>query len=454
MLRAPLPQIRTLPQRIQDGIFFAQRIEFFKTNESRDDNEGGEGIFLLRFSSRPSRDNNMISLTQARALIAESISPLAAQPAALEMAFARVLREDVRADADLPAFDRSAMDGYAVALDDASEKFRIVGEIQPGAGPSFKINRGECARIFTGAQIPEGASQVLMQENVCVENGFIIPTQRSPAVHIRKRGEDARLGDLLLKSGTWLGAGELALLASLGVVSPKISPPVRVAHFTTGNELVPPSATPGPGQIRDSNSALVGAFVRQFGGEISRQQTVADDFDLLLEEVQRDEDNFDLLLVSGGASVGDYDFGKKLLVALGFSIHFEKINLRPGKPLVFATRENQAAFILPGNPVSHLVTLHVAVRLALEIFSAVNHSWPLAKIRLAEDFDGRPDARETFWPARVEIQNGELVVRALRWQSSGDVTGLTGANALLQLAGGVAAPKAGDAVPVLMLEVP
>ena len=440
----------------------------------------------------------MISLAEARALIAEKISPLPAQPAAVAMAFGRVLREDVRADADLPAFDRSAMDGYAVVLSDDSEKFRIIGEIQPGAAPSFKINCGECARIFTGAQIPDGASQVLMQEDVRVETTgapassrrvseteatrrqdasapvFIVPLQRGRATHIRKRGEDARKGDLLLRSGTRLGAGELALLASLGVVEPHVSPPVRVAHFTTGNELVPPSAKPGPGQIRDSNSTLVGAFVRQFGGDISRQEIVPDDFELLREKVLREQDNFDLLLVSGGASVGDYDFGKKLLGALGFQIHFEKINLRPGKPLVFATRGEQAAFILPGNPVSHFVTLHVAVRLALEKLVAQASSLcvqradaethrleacattglPLAKLRLAENFDYRPDARETFWSARVEIQNGELVVRALRWQSSGDVTGLTGVNALLQLAGGAEPPKAGDVVPVLLLEVP
>jgi molybdopterin molybdotransferase len=396
----------------------------------------------------------MISLAEARALIAKTISPLPSQPAALAMEFARVLREDVAASEDLPAFDRSAMDGYAVGLDDASEKFRIVGEIQPGAVPSFQIKRGECARIFTGAQIPDGAAQVLMQEHVRLENGFIIPTQRAQSRHIRRRGEDASKGDLLLKAGTKLGAGELALFASLGIVSPKVSPPVRVAHFVTGNELVEPSQTPGPGQIRDSNSTLVAALVQEFGGEISQQESVADDFDVLLGKVRNAEDNFDLLLVSGGASVGDYDFGKKLLAALGFTIHFEKINLRPGKPLVFATRGRQAAFILPGNPVSHFVTLHVAVRLALEKFLGVSPAWPLVKIQLAEVFDCRLDARETFWPARVEIQNGELVVCALRWQSSGDVTGLTGVNALLQFCGDSPAPKVGAAVSVLLLKVP
>ncbi|MES1180502.1 MAG: molybdopterin molybdotransferase MoeA [Verrucomicrobiota bacterium] len=434
----------------------------------------------------------MISLAEARALIQASIRPLAAQSVALAGAHGRVLREDLRANEDMPAFDRSAMDGYAVALDDGSKQFRVVGEIQPGVAPAFKINHSEAARIFTGAQIPEGASQVIMQEDVRVEGNLITPTQRNRTPHIRKRGEDARKGDLLLKSGARLGAGELALLASLGLVEPKVSPLVRVVHFTTGNELVAPSDAPKPGQIRDSNSALITALVDTYGGEIAQQERVADDFDLLLQraadslsaEPTRKENEssagwkpparIDLLLVSGGASVGDYDFGKKLLGALGFQIHFEKINLRPGKPLIFATRGNQAAFILPGNPVSHFVTFHVAVRLALEkivaqasslcvpdanaethrLEACATMNLPLAKIRLAEKVEYRPDPRETFWPARVTIENGGLVARALRWQSSGDVNALAGANALLQFTGATQTLAAGSDVNALLLDVP
>ena len=396
----------------------------------------------------------MISLAEARALIQANIHPLAAQSVALAGAHSRVLREDVCAREDLPAFDRSAMDGYAVALDDDSKQFRVVGEIQPGGTPQFKIKPGEAARIFTGAQIPEGASQVITQEHVRVEGNSIMPVQRNRTTHIRKRAEDARQGDLLLKAGARLGAGELALLASLGVVQPKVTPPCRVAHFTTGNELVDASQTPKPGQIRDSNRVLVAAFTRRFGGEISRQEIMPDNFELLHEEVGRDEDNFDLLLVSGGASVGDYDFGKKLLGALGFQIHFEKINLRPGKPLVFATRGNQAAFILPGNPVSHFVTLHVAVRLALERFAGAAASWPLAQVQLAGKFDYRPDPRETYWPARIILEQGKLVAHAVRWQSSGDVTGMAGANALLQFTSATQTRVAGSVVNALLLDVP
>jgi molybdopterin molybdotransferase len=396
----------------------------------------------------------MISLAEARALIAETISPLPAVALPLTWAGGRVLRQDVKAREDVPGFDRSAMDGYAIASWDTSEKFRIVAEIQPGAVPKCKIGRGDCARIFTGAPIPAGASQVMMQEDVRVEGGFMVPVERSRALHVRYRGEDARKGDLLLKSGTPLGAGELALLASLGLARLKISPGVRIAHFATGDELVAPDKKLKPGQIRDSNSTLVAALVRQFGGEMVKQARVADDFDLLLKKMRALKKSFDLLLLSGGASVGDYDFGKKLLTALGFKIHFTAIHLRPGKPLVFATRGRQAAFVVPGNPVSHLVTLHVAVRLAFERFAGANTSWPLVRIKLAEAFGFKPASRETFWPARMEVNNGELVARALRWQSSGDVTGLIGVNALLQLGANAEAPRAGEEISVLMLDVP
>ncbi|HEX9045577.1 MAG TPA: molybdopterin molybdotransferase MoeA [Verrucomicrobiae bacterium] len=415
----------------------------------------------------------MISLAAARALIAEHVIPGAPVTDSLSDSFGRVLRQDVRAREDFPPFDRSAMDGYAVRTDDDSEKFRIIGEIQPGGGGKLKIKRGECARIFTGAALPAGAGKVLMQENVQVQGDGMVPLRKDSATHIRYRGEDARKGAVLLKAGSKLGAGELSLLASLGVTQPRISPRIRVAHFATGNELVAPDAKPKPGQIRDSNSTLVAAFVRQFGGELVRQERVVDDFDLLLKQVRGDvpksrssrrkealtkvpaQTDYDLLLLSGGASVGDYDFGKRLLTELGFETHFTAISLRPGKPLVFATRGKKAAFILPGNPVSHFVTLHVAVRLALEKFvGTACTDWALPRVQLAENFESKPGERETYWPAKVRIQNGGLVAHPLRWQSSGDVTALAGANALLQLPAGATPPQVGEDVSVLLLEVP
>jgi len=397
----------------------------------------------------------MISLAEARRLITEKISPLPAVSVPLSELRGGVLRQDVKAREDLPGFDRSAMDGYAIAANDASAKFRIVATIEPGPLPKCKIRRGQCARIFTGAPVPAGASQVLMQEDTRLEGEFMAPTRRDKETNIRYRGEDARRGAVLLKQGTRLGPGELALLAGLGAAQVQVSPPVRVAHLATGNELVAPGEKLRPGQIRDSNSTLVAALTRQFGGELVKQERVPDDFKLLLKRARALQKSFDLLLISGGASVGDFDFGKRLLTELDFKIHFTASNLRPGKPLVFATKGRQAAFVLPGNPVSHWVTMQVEVRAAFERFSGAPVSWPLAKVRLAKPFAYRAGPRETFLPGRLEVDpRGGLVVRALRWQSSGDVTGLAGVNALLHLAAGTQAPKAGDPISVLILNMP
>ncbi len=392
-----------------------------------------------------------ISLNEARALIQQEVKTLPAQRSPLSHALRRVLRKEIVAPDDQPAFDRSAMDGYAIDSEDSSSSFRVVAEIQPGHETSIQLHAGECARIFTGAPIPSGANQIIMQEEVRVTDQVMSPLSRDKITNIRRRGEDARKGDVLLGPGAPLRAGDLALLASIGEVSPAISPLSRVAHLVTGNELVAPSEQPRPGEIRDSNSTLVSALVDQAGGRIVAQEVLADDYRFLLGKAKTLPD-WDLLLISGGASVGNYDYGKRLLEELGFTVHFEKLHLRPGKPLIFATREGKPAFVLPGNPVSHFVVFHVAVRLAMEHLIAAEPSFPIVSARLAEDFKYRPDARETFWPAVVKVSNGELIATPKRWQSSGDLAGLAGANALLHITSPEQPLHAGAKVECLLVE--
>ena len=386
-------------------------------------------------------------------MIAAAVRPLDAVRVPLTAAHGRVLREDVAADADMPAFDRSAMDGYAVGADDDSARLRVVGEVQPGAAPEVAIRRGECARIFTGAQIPHGAGRVLMQEDCARDGEWMTPRRRDAKTWIRQCGEDARCGEVLLRAGVRLRAGEVSLLAQLGAVQPGVSPAVRVLHFATGNELVDPGTTPGPGQIRDTNSALVAALLAESGARLAGQARCGDALEALVSAVENAGADWDTLLFSGGASVGDYDFGGRTLERLGFTIHFRQINLRPGKPLVFATRGRQIAFVIPGNPVSHFVTYHVAIQLALECLTAAPHSWPLALAELADDLPAKPDTRETFWPAHGAVSGGVLRVRPLAWQSSGDLRGLIFANALVPIAPGSGPEKRGTQVPVLWLSL-
>jgi molybdopterin molybdotransferase len=394
----------------------------------------------------------VISLSEARSIITRMIEPLPMVRVPLHEAAGRVLREDVCAPEDIPAFDRSAMDGYAIPADDASDRFEVVAEIQPGALPVVRIGPGQCARIFTGAAVPEGATQVLMQEYTRRDGEWMVRTERGSSSHIRKRGEDARKGDVLLKAGTRITAGEAALLAQIGAVELAAAPAPRVLHFTTGDELVSPAEKPLPGQIRDSNSTLIATLLRASGYSLLAHQHCPDDFEQLVATIRSDDsDGADVILISGGASVGDYDFGARALEALGFTIHFRKMNLRPGKPLVFATRERQIAFVIPGNPVSHFVTYHLAIRLALECMEGMAPRWPLAIATLAQDLPAGGDGRETWSPARLVLE-GEVRVQPIAWQSSGDSCGLVGANALISVPSSAEPTPAGSPVECLWLE--
>ena len=374
-----------------------------------------------------------MSLEQTRECVAAAIEPLEPEATPLAGALGRVLRQEARASEDMPAFDRSAMDGYALHGDDPSERFRIIGEALPGRRADFNVGPGECARIFTGAEIPASATEVLKQEDVHVQDGWMIPGCRTGTDYIRRRGEDARAGDTLLRQGLRLGAAEIGLLASVGIVNPLVSKQPRVAHFATGDELVDPGDTPGPSHIRDSNSALVRAFAQAEGGVMIHQSRVEDDAEVLTQKLGAALDGgCDLLLISGGASVGAYDFGRTALDRVGFRMQFEKVNLRPGRPLAFATRDRQAAFVLPGNPLSHLAVLHCVVRVAFERMAGLEPVMQVLNARLADGVRIGGDGRDTLWPVRVEMIAGEPVATALRWQSSGDITGLAGLNAFMR----------------------
>lgn len=399
-------------------------------------------------------EESVISLREARAIISQHVSVLPAESRPITDALGQVLRQDVVAPEDIPTFDRSAMDGYALLADDTSETLRVLGEATPGAIPEFALRPGECVRIFTGAAIPGNAGRVLPQEWVERQGDEIVLKRREGPDFIRKRGEDARQGDVLLSEGRRLGAGELSLLAQVGAVSPMVSRKPRVAHIATGNELVPPDQSPAPGQIRDSNSTLIAALLHQAGAELVLQDRCDDEVDKLLATIDGAlERGCDLLLLSGGASVGDYDFGPRVLEKRGFTIHFRQMDLKPGKPLVFATNGNRAAFVVPGNPVSHFVTFHVGIRVTLERMQGAEPSWPFAAVQLLSSIPAQRDPRETYWPARVGLRAGRLCAEPLKWQSSGDLRGLAGANGLLQVLPGTTPVEAGGELSCLLLEM-
>ena len=389
----------------------------------------------------------MLSVTEARALIAQTVHVLPPLRVGLAQAHGRTLRESVAAEEDIPAFDRSAMDGYAIRADDPATEFRIVCEIPAGTLPVRAIEPGECARIFTGSAIPDGATQVLMQEFAQRNGDRVSFTQRDAKTNIRSRGEDAREGSVLLDRGTRLGSTELSLCAQLGKTAPLVAPRPRILHIATGSELVPPDQIPAAGKIRDSNSTLVSALATEAGAEMANQLRIGDDPARLLDAITAaDSERWDMLLLSGGASVGDHDFGARTLRELGFSIHFHQLNLRPGKPLIFATRGRHLAFVIPGNPLSHVVCWHLVIRTALDMLATGAIEFGLVEATLGGSVALKGNARETWWPARISWGSDGVKFVPLKWQSSGDLTGITGLDALIRVPAGITAVQPGEAI--------
>jgi molybdopterin molybdotransferase len=370
----------------------------------------------------------MISLEDARRIISRAIAPLPPLCVALAEARGRVLASPVAADAYYPSGDRSMMDGYVVREDAEPGEFRVVGEIQAGTIPGQVLGAGETFRIFTGALLPEGGGRVIMQEEAERSGDRVIIRNFPERRFIRPKGSEAKPGDIILPAGTRLGAPELAMLAQVGMVTPRVVRAPMIRHVATGGELTGPEEIPPEGMIRDTNSTLLSALLADFG---SINSSRCSDDPAALATIA-DEPN-DLLLISGGASVGDYDFGAEALQRLGYTIHFDTVNLRPGKPLTFATRGAQAAFVIPGNPVSHFVCYHVAIRLAVELLCGIHPAWSFLDLELRGGETLRPDPRETYWPATVAADAGSLVVTPRRWSTSGDSFSLTGTNALVRV---------------------
>lgn len=389
----------------------------------------------------------MLSISEARALIAQTVHVLPPLRVPLAQAHGRTLRESLTADEDIPAFDRSAMDGYAIRADDPATEFRVVCEIPAGTVPTRAIGPGECARIFTGSPIPEGGTQVIVQEVAQRSGDAVTFSQRGKGINIRSRGEDAREGSVLIERGTQLGAVELSLCAQLGKCAPLIAPRPRILHIATGSELVAPDEIPEAGKIRDSNSTLIAALAAEAGAEIAHQFRVGDDPAQLVGAVSgTDIGRWDMLLLSGGASVGDHDFGARTLRELGFSLHFTQLNLRPGKPLIFATRGRHLAFVIPGNPLSHLVCWHLVIRAALDMLAIGAIEFALVEAPLGGDVALKENPRETWWPARIAWENGGAKFLPLKWQSSGDLTGIIGLDVFIRVPVGITAVQPGETI--------
>jgi molybdopterin molybdotransferase len=372
-------------------------------------------------------------------------------------ALGSILAEDVRADRAYPPFDRSTRDGYAVKTHEAAAgaTLRCVGEIKAGDTVSARLASGTCVQIMTGAALPAGADAVVMIE-FTKRNGDEVRFERATQTgqNIVPRGSEAKSGTLALKTGTRLGFAELAIAAQVGAAEFACYEKPRVAILSTGDEVVPITETPGPFHIRNSNTVSLAAQIRLAGGEpvpLVNALDRVDDLSAKIEQGLRE----DILVLSGGVSMGKYDLVESVLKSLGAEFYFDAVAIRPGKPAVFGRCHQTLVFGLPGNPVSTMVTFQLFVTPAIDILSGTDaRPLPLLESMLAEPIQEKA-AVTHFLPARLEWANvatrstGSSHVRALPWQGSGDIAALSHANCFLLVPAERLEITAGEKVSVL-----
>jgi molybdopterin molybdotransferase len=358
----------------------------------------------------------MLTVDQALEIILRGVPAPKILEVPLASSAGHLLAEECASDLDMPPFDKSMMDGYAVRSADAGP-LEVIEEVPAGKVPAREVKAGQCTKIMTGAPVPAGADAVQQVEKTSRDGDRVtLQAPVKPGQNIARRATDMRTGEVVLRPGHRIRAAEIGALAAIGRTRVLVHAKPRCAVLATGDELVPPDVKPGPGQIRNSNTSSVAAQVRSLGLECDDLGVARDDA-VALRAAIREGLKRDLLLLSGGVSAGDWDLVIPALEAEGVKIAMHKVAIKPGRPFCFAP----GVFGLPGNPVSSFVIFEVFVRPYL------GFPRPRVSARLQGEIPQKID-RVHFLPARVRYEGAETVVETVPWQGSADLFALTKAN--------------------------
>jgi len=419
----------------------------------------GLSVFLHHKRRKSNKEAHVISVAEAIQIVRQQTRPLPSERVKVEDALHRVLAEEIIADSDLPPFDRSQMDGYAVRAEDTNDapvRLRIVGESAAGKGWRDELKQGEAVRIMTGAPVPQGADSVQQVELTHeLRDGTVVELLESvePGKSIVKRAAEIKSGETVLQSGVTINAAMMAVLAAFGYAEVAVSQRPRVAVLATGSELVDVHEKPGQDQIRDSNNYSIAAYAQLTGAVVQRLPLARDETSVLKKQIAKAAKTCDVIVTSGGVSMGVYDLTKSALKELDAEIFFERVALRPGKPTVFARLPNGTlVFGLPGNPVSVAVTFNLFARTALLAMQGVTE--PAMKYEsalLARSVKGNAD-RESYLPAQLTTNDdGELIAFPLKWGGSSDFVAFALTTALAIVPAGTRTLEANALVKVLRL---
>lgn len=388
----------------------------------------------------------MISFEEAQNKMAENIPLKGIERIHFQHTINRVLAEDIFSDINMPPFDKSAVDGYACRRADLQKPLRQVEVIAAGSVPNYAIEEGHCSKIMTGAMLPIGADCVVMVEQATQnDEGIVTFADARTKNNIALKGEDIKEGDLVLKKGTRIKAQHIAVLAAVGAVKPLVYERARVIVFSTGDELTEPENKPCNGQIRNSNSSQLTEQIRSTGAEVSYGGIIPDDQETTHKMITNAVSGNDLVILSGGISMGDFDYIPGLLTSLGFEISFRSIAVQPGKPSVFARSQNSFILGLPGNPVSSFNIFELLGKPFLYRLMGHHYKVPLLRMPLAETYTRKAVNRLAFVPATI---NDEGKVCPVSYHGSAHINALTDAQVLFSVPLGIERIVEGDFVDV------
>jgi molybdopterin molybdotransferase len=394
----------------------------------------------------------MLNIEEAQRTVFDEIFPLEVERAPLLQALNRVTSEDQIAPWDIPAADNSAMDGFAFASAGVKgNRLKVTGFLPAGEVHEGSVAYEEAVKIMTGAPIPPGCDTVVPIEEVEDEGEFItLKGAVKSGAHVRRHGEDIAVGEIVIPAGSLLRPQEIGMLSAMGRTSVAVYRRARVAILATGDELLEPGSTPVPGKLIDSNSYSLAAQVIEAGGEPVLLGIAADTLKDSCDKIKAGM-AFDMLVISGGVSVGDHDYVKPAIEELGGSLTFWKVNMKPGKPLAFARLDEKPIFALPGNPVAAMVSFELFVRPA--ILKAMGHG-KILRPTVTATLEG-PAANKGNRPhlmrGIVSKRDGRYFVSTTGNQSSGRLSSLVLGNALMKLPPEVTLPN-GTQVPVMLLD--
>ncbi len=387
----------------------------------------------------------MIRIEEAYKLVTGAVEPMGNEKVDIKESLHHVLAEDIISDVDMPPFDKSAMDGYACRKEDLNKPMTLIETIPAGKAPEKEVGLGQCSEIMTGAPVPRGADYVIMVENTRLDaDGKIVFSGKTGGSNIAYQAEDVSEGDILIPNGIFIEPQHIAILASTGYSNPRVAIKPNVAIISTGDEIVEPSEKPGISKIRNSNAYQLIGQVQKCGAHADYIGIAPDNEHLTYEILSKALKDHDVVMLTGGISMGQFDFIPRVFEKLGVEIMFQTLAVQPGKPTLFGKFNKKRIFGLPGNPVSAFNTFELLVRPYLRLSMGSKSGWSVIKLPLGASYTRKKSDRDSFIP--VKIEDGRVFPKD--YHGSAHIQALTTADGFIMVPLGTTTLEEGTSVDV------